>query len=877
MSFETAYPQSLRSREKTLVADRRKVAGVSDAEPLCGVALSGGGIRSATFVLGFFQGLAQKTSGARPGLLRRIDVLSTVSGGGYFGAFLGALFSRQGAGIAEVEDALRDGFSPPIQWLRDNGRYLAPNGAGDRWLAGAIVLRNWAAVAVVMGTAVLTLLMGAHMARAIGSVDDRLGGLLVPWRGLYWSPALPLAGGVLLVLAVPFGWAYWLGRWSWTKRDYLWVWATTAIVFTGALTAVVVVGRSAYHYGPLLLAILAGQTLLWSVLLSANADVSGDDPTGNRVFRNRASRLMTACLVATAALLALGVVDTLGQSVYAWANGAFPYKTSSGIVAALMSLLAGVQQLTRRLDTGKPNRRIDLSVGLLSGVTALAVSVTLLVGLSALSHGIARNWVAPVSQGDDKTEIDVTLSLEQHIVVSQKPLSGLPRLPGLDASTTTYATIVLLVISFFLGRSLPFVNLSSLSQFYSARLSRTYIGASNQERQKGPGANLTAEVPGDDLAMADYRPHEHGGPLHLINVTLNETVGGKSQIEYRDRKGMAMAVGPAGISVGATHHALWNGQAGSTTHLVSLEDGPGQYRVWSRDARLAPKPLSLSQWTAISGAAVAPGMGARTSIGLSLLLAIGNVRLGYWWDSKVNPARQGGAVPKPSVWLQRLFTKAFPVQSALTQELLAQFHGPHQRYWFLSDGGHFENTGCYELLRRQIPVIVVCDDGADPDYGLEDLASLVRKARLDFGAEIRFLEPRPERPLFGSIADLRPEKPEKGAATADPAPSINLGIPLSRRHLLLGRVVYAAANGFAGDEPQTGRAESLLVVVKPSLTGDEPLDVLQYAAAHPTFPQEATADQFFDEAQWESYRKLGEHIGSQINALDLEALANAGV
>lgn len=62
--------------------------------------------------------------------------------------------------------------------------------------------------------------------------------------------------------------------------------------------------------------------------------------------------------------------------------------------------------------------------------------------------------------------------------------------------------------------------------------------------------------------------------------------------------------------------------------------------------------------------------------------------------------------------------------------------------------------------------------------------------------------------------------------------------------------------------------------MKPTLTGDEPLDVLQYAASHPTFPQETTSDQFFDEAQWESYRKLGEHIGTQVNALDVEALFN---
>ena len=58
--------------------------------------------------------------------------------------------------------------------------------------------------------------------------------------------------------------------------------------------------------------------------------------------------------------------------------------------------------------------------------------------------------------------------------------------------------------------------------------------------------------------------------------------------------------------------------------------------------------------------------------------------------------------------------------------------------------------------------------------------------------------------------------------------------------------------------------ESLILFVKPSLTGDEPLDILQYRQQHRAFPQEPTVDQYFDEAQWESYRALGEHIGSQL-------------
>ena len=295
---------------------------------------------------------------------------------------------------------------------------------------------------------------------------------------------------------------------------------------------------------------------------------------------------------------------------------------------------------------------------------------------------------------------------------------------------------------------------------------------------------------------------------------------------------------------------------------------PGHsYHIWSKSPQpIEPKRLSLSQWTAISGAAVATGMGAKTSVGLSLLLGIGNVRLGYWWDSKVEPEHQGGSVPKPSALLQRWIAKVLPVQSSLMQELIAQFHGPHRQHWYLTDGGHFENTACYEFLRRRVPLIIVCDDGADPDYEFSDLANLVRKARLDFNATVKFFAADDE--VLGHFAELKRNVPS--GASKD-APKVDLGMPLSRRHLLLARIDYPD-EAQIGNPSNQGSAHSLVLVLKPSLTGDEPLDVLQYAASHPSFPQEPTSDQFFDEAQWESYRRLGEHIGSIVTTLDIAAL-----
>ncbi|HJY41190.1 MAG TPA: hypothetical protein VJ303_08140, partial [Steroidobacteraceae bacterium] len=123
-------------------------------------------------------------------------------------------------------------------------------------------------------------------------------------------------------------------------------------------------------------------------------------------------------------------------------------------------------------------------------------------------------------------------------------------------------------------------------------------------------------------------------------------------------------------------------------------------------------------------------------------------------------------------------------------------------------------------------------------------------ARLDVGAEIEFLDPPPDLPFVGTLADLR-------RANQD---------AVSQAHAAIAKVTYADGKA----------APSWLVYVKATLTGDEPVDVLEYHSIHPDFPHESTANQFFDEAQWESYRRLGEHIGSQVLTTAIFDLVNEG-
>jgi hypothetical protein len=150
----------------------------------------------------------------------------------------------------------------------------------------------------------------------------------------------------------------------------------------------------------------------------------------------------------------------------------------------------------------------------------------------------------------------------------------------------------------------------------------------------------------------------------------------------------------------------------------------------------------------------------------------------------------------------------------------------------LTDGGHFDNLGAYEMIRRRCRYVVICDGGADPGNHFAELASLQRLVRRDFGVEIEI--------------DLDPLR-----VGADRK---------SLRHLAAGRIMYpdSSSRGRGGF-----REDGILVYVKPNLTGDEPEDLTQYQAVSPFFPHETTTDQFFDDHQWEAYRKLGEHSITQ--------------
>ncbi|MGE5219864.1 MAG: hypothetical protein ACM3SP_22920 [Chloroflexota bacterium] len=242
--------------------------------------------------------------------------------------------------------------------------------------------------------------------------------------------------------------------------------------------------------------------------------------------------------------------------------------------------------------------------------------------------------------------------------------------------------------------------------------------------------------------------------------------------------------------------------------------------------------LTAGTAMAVSGAAASSNMGSATIKPLVPALAILNIRLGYWFT---NPARIAGSLKKPRLF--RFFDHFY-----FLKELFGLLWEDSEIV-YLTDGGHIENLGLYELLRRRCKLIIAVDAEADPDMSFRSLVTLERYARIDFGIRIDL--------PWATIRDVNRE------ASAEILKSG--GLPFSKAahgpHCALGTIQYPRK---AGDKDESD-SMGVLFYVKSSCTGDESDYIIDYKRRNPTFPHETTIDQLFTEEQFEAYRALGFH------------------
>jgi hypothetical protein len=357
------------------------------------------------------------------------------------------------------------------------------------------------------------------------------------------------------------------------------------------------------------------------------------------------------------------------------------------------------------------------------------------------------------------------------------------------------------------------INEFSMHRYYRNRLTRCYLGACNPGRRPHP---FTGFDDGDDVPLAviteDSKKAGSSYPFPIINTALNLVRG--EELAWQERKAASFALTP--LYCGFWLPADWGDRESDSAISRSTSAGPDTSgRGGFRPSDQYGGGVSLGTAMAISGAAASPNMGYHSTPALTFLMTTFNVRLGWWLG---NPMSGAWKKPGPTFALEALLAELFGYTSASA------------KYVYLSDGGHFENLGIYELVRRRCRLIIASDAGADGDLSLDDLGNAIRKCRIDLATSIEF--------PVGALRKIQKRDKRKH----------------SNVHVAVGTIAYP--NAEAGT----------LLYIKSSLTGDEPADVLQYQADHPDFPHQSTADQWFDESQFESYRALGYHIGAEILA-----------
>ncbi len=877
--------------------------------------VSGGGIRSATFGLGVVQGLARR------GLLSRFDYLSTVSGGGYMGSWLAAWIHRTAkaldgdgqkssaavgqaapAGAREtpldiVQRELAAGprapLEPepePIRQLRSYTRYMSPRPgflSADTWTLIGILLRNlllnWLVLLPLIAAALMFPRLSLAVVRQIALLapvaPQRLEaierGFLVAATALgalviaYFSACrpsladaqpsrsrLPRGGrgqGAFLAVGLLPLWLFAMAAtafWAWTDLHFhllflaayemrsvpafalfgaglgLAAWALGRTMVRGwglgELTALVL----AAGLGGLLLRAVAlylvfapdapraaeiyicfgAPILLFMFLVAATVFVGLTSRFTSDADREWLARAGSWILILILVRAGVSAIVVFGPVLLL--RGWTPALASLGGISGVVTLVLGASARTppARTAGGAPTLG-ERAKGLALALAAPLFAVFLLVLLSLATT------VLSVRVGSAFFPERVDFHLPLHPTLEQVAVNGVHYAPWWLVLLVTAAYVAIgLLMGFFVN-----INRFSLHAAYRDRLIRAYLGTSRDGDERRPNP-FTGFDEADNLGMAELAGIR---PMPLLNLTLNLVHGRK--VAWQDRKAEPFSVTPL--------------------HCGSYAVGYRSAAEYSY-SETAKRGITLGTAMAISGAAASPNMGYHSSPAVTFLMTLFNARLGWWLG---NPRSETYRRSGPRFAPRPLLAEAF----GLTDD--------ENPYIYLSDGGHFENLGLYEMVLRRCHLILASDAGSDPELQLADLGGAIAKIRIDLGVPI----------VFEKIL-MRPRDPARAydlTRSGEQAP-----------YAAIGRICYSCADRLDGEQPIGEAADGWLIYVKASLNGSEPVDVYHYARSHPAFPHESTAEQLYTEEQFESYRELGSHVIETLTAGlaaggDLEQLA----
>jgi hypothetical protein len=840
------------NEERRLLQCGGAIEGSSTA--LC---LSGGGIRSAAFGLGVLQALA------RGRLLRQFDYLSTVSGGGFIGGWL-QMAIRERDGVAQAEAALGDPHMPEVGRLRSYTNYLTPQVGvftEDTWTAIALYLRNlllnWLVIIPILMIVVLGLIMHRTLLATLGRQDI----LALPALALAFATAMLFLATLQACVRLPShrpaaGAAdeareYAIPR-SVRQIAYLSLgWTLVApIAIHGLLPPCVGWGRTLLLPLCYAAAMLGGYAVAWFRQRS-DADISA-------LFRVNGGAWLIATIIASLALVLAECwylhlrPEDKAQALTTFAPLAL---TLSHMAQVVIHVGLRQERLFADLDREWLARLdgiillyglswcvlclccLDLA-GLAIPATAEGSRTTWAVGIATVVSGPSVAWIGKqVFSGVEaglggRSTMGLTIGRLLQVLssifaigllailgVALQYLLGFVQV-GLEITgggIGAYLAVLLIQIGLavvLFGVSHAFgsvdVNRFSLHGVYRNRLSRAFLGSVLRDRKPEP---FTGFGPIENPALAEFgRRFSTAADCKLfpvVNIALNLTR--VTHTAWAERMAASFTATPLHCGSAELQNPNDIGERNRDAKGAFVRTTEFAGKTSQFDGAAEHRGLRLGTALTISGAALSPNWGYHSSPSTAFLMTMFNVRLGAW-------------LPNPAVATEQGLRLARPRNShaAIFEELLGRATDRRQSM-YLSDGGHFDNLGIYEMLRRRCSRILVVDAGEDHACIFADLGAAIRKAEIDNLGRIE----------MGPIQIVARTAIEEGKVSFTPV------------GFAAGRVHYQ--DGGVGE----------ILYLKPSFLAGIPAEIRAYGEAHPDFPHESTGDQWFTESQFESYRALG--------------------
>lgn len=689
--------QEIAKRRQTLDLGEPEFAAKPSAKNgLIGLALSGGGIRSATFSLGVIQALVEK------GKLKFVDYISTVSGGGYIGSCVSSVLNQPDADNAFFKNRHGAEDPPTVKHLRNSSNYLSPGGLFDKLRLPTILLRG---ILLNLFLLVPSLILAVFLTEILNELWHETGTYTL-------SPLVIMIPFIILTYLFAFIRRTFRKRFDWVKRNAYEL--NLAKLF--ALTILVLCMIPVFWIVRLCV------DGWWSDKITNFFHITSLEGglfktlfviAGLVVFFVIINKLQQATKI-TGILLRL-IIGILGPLIIFSMYLVFciffiesPYFDQS--YADDLNRLAAKDTLEQQ-KTVSQKRLINLLKGKGYMLSDDKLQVTITSDKPDADNSIPRipHWKIVYQPGKPEKFLDVRQKKGYLFIPELSILEGLRTLKSFSLKNIS-DLIHVIQWQFYLTGILIFlfnilvldVNITSSHGFYRDRLSKAYIF-----RQHGDGSISS----NDDQKMTELNRDGTMAPYHLINTALN--LPGSNDRNLRGR----------------------NADFFTISKLYSGSEHTG-YCLTERMEYLN-NHFNLGTAMATSAAAAAPNMGAMTMKQFVFIMTLLNIRLGYWTPnpSKMNVTKNLVKWRWPNVGPRYLLKEAFGSLNA---------KGSHVN---LSDGGHIENLAIYQLLKRKCKLIISVDGEADPEMAFNGLVTLIRYADIDMGITIKI-----------DLADIRTDK-----------------------------------------------------------------------------------------------------------------------